>query len=328
MNFKKVMTAFGLVASFGLAACSSDSSSGADPEDLSSSSSAPIVLPETNGDSLVKFTSMNASPSGATSIIFTGSVSTNLDADTSAVIDSINFKLGNETGGQITSSFTFTQLTAPTANLNLIKLSPALDLTSFKDCGNLSAYLIVYGHSLTQSFVAIDTIPFAKGCVVEESSSSVAVEDPVLTAWEVELSTSATKSNAVDLDSKTVYFKQQISAETAPLLDLYLARENKAPVLYTNGNLTEFAVANASTIVPETKSASDYLSYPKPAHVSDFAFKDTPTNSVTDFETTAFIVKTPSYDETTGKGFYVILPHEAEEAGSSVSMTLTILGVW
>ena len=34
MNFKKVMTAFGLVASFGLAACSSDSSSGADPEDL------------------------------------------------------------------------------------------------------------------------------------------------------------------------------------------------------------------------------------------------------------------------------------------------------
>lgn len=324
MNLKKTLTAFACVASLGFVACSSDSSSGSDPAENSSSSAAAVELPETSGDSLVKFQAMAASPSGATSIIFTGVISTAIEIDTAAFIDSIQFQLANSEDIQISSSFSFSQLTAPVQQISLNSLKPALDLTSFSDCGSLFAYVIAYGHNDSKNFVAIDTIPFSKQCVVEESSSSAAeISDPELSVWEITLSTSATIHNAVDLDSKTLIFQQQRD-ENAASLDLYLGKSGSDPVLYTNGNLIN---AGYSQIVPETKSGADYVDYPK--KMSDFGYKGTPGVVADDFElTSSYIVLTPEYDETTGKGFYVILPHSPKNAGSSITMDITVLGVW
>ena len=68
MNFKKMMLALGTLASFGLVACGSASSSSGPESDRSSSSAEHIVLRESNGGSLITVSSFKAGYATATSL--------------------------------------------------------------------------------------------------------------------------------------------------------------------------------------------------------------------------------------------------------------------
>ncbi|MCI6873348.1 hypothetical protein, partial [Hallerella sp.] len=224
-----MMLALGTLASFGLVACGSDSSSSGPESDRSSSSAEHIVLPESNGDSLITVSSFKAGYATATSLKFTGSIAAVLNIDTTTVIDSVQFKLGNESGNASTSDFSFTQLTESVPMLSIGSvLNPTLDISSMAECGSFTVYLIVYGHNNDLKLVAKDSTVFTRSasqCATEESSSSVAAsEDPQLTAWNVTLSTVVTEANAVDLDSKTTYLSTDLVANAADI-DLYIARE-------------------------------------------------------------------------------------------------------
>lgn len=326
MNFKKIYLPIFAAAALSLTACGSDSSSSASPaEDASSSSAAQIVLPEANGDSFFTVSSFKGDNISATKLKFSGSVSVNFDKDTSTVIDSIDFKLGNESGYEASSNFEFNQLTGPTTMISIGQLDATLDISSMAECGTFTIYMVVYGHNDEMVLVKTASTVFERSgsqCVEESSSSSVEV-DPEFSVWNVTLSTSATGYNAVDLDSKTVYIATMVDAN-AEAVDLYLVKEGSA-ILYTNANL---GVVESSVIAEETKSMSSYSDYPEPAHMSDFAYKST-TISASDFETVqAYVVITSAFDASTGKGFFVVFPHSVQKVGSSVSLELTVLGNW
>lgn len=334
MNFKKMMLALGTLASFGLVACGSDSSSSGPESDRSSSSAEHIVLPESNGDSLITVSSFKAGYATATSLKFTGSIAAVLNIDTTTVIDSVQFKLGNESGNASTSDFSFTQLTESVPMLSIGSvLNPTLDISSMAECGSFTVYLIVYGHNNDLKLVAKDSTVFTRSasqCATEESSSSVAAsEDPQLTAWNVTLSTVVTEANAVDLDSKTTYLSTDLVANAADI-DLYIAREARAAVLYTNAAIEEGNVVDASMIAEETRSGFDYVSFNDPCHVSDFRYDSNAlTISASDFElVTSYVVITSKFNAATGEGFFVILPHEVVNVGTNnLAITLTVLGV-
>lgn len=335
MNFKKLMLALGTLATFGLVACGSDSSSsGPESGESSSSSAEQIVLPESNGDSLITVSSFKADYATATSLKFTGSIAAVLSIDTTTVIDSVQFKLGNESGYASSSDFSFTQLTESVPMLSIGSvLNPTLDISSMAECGSFTVYLIVYGHNNDLKLVTTDSTVFARSesqCSTEESSSSAeASEDPELTSWEVTLSTVVTEANAVDLDSKTTYLSTDLVANAADI-DLYIAREARSAVLYTNAAIEDGNVVDASMIAEETRSGFDYVSFEDPCHVSDFRYDSSAlTISASNFDiVTSYVVITSKFNAATGEGFFVILPHEVVSVGTSdLSMTLTVLGV-
>ncbi len=329
MNFKKFYLPIFAAAAISLTACGSDSSSSASPEeDSSSSSAAQIVLPEANGDSFITVSNFKAENITATKIKFSGTITANLDVDTSIVIDSVDFKLGNESGYEASSNFEFQALQGSTTMISIgQQLNATLDVSSMAECGTFTIYIIVYGHNGEMKLVKTASTVFERSgsqCVEESSSSAVEVTDPEFTAWEVTLSTSVTEANAVDLDSKTTYLSTQLDANAAAV-DLYLVKEGSA-VLYTNANLS--GVVESSQIGEETKSMSSYADYPEPAHMSDFAYKSL-TISASDFETVqAYVVLTSAFDASTGKGFFVVLPHSVQKVGSNISLELTVLGNW
>ena len=335
MNFKKLWLALSAMATFGLVACGSESSSsGPENGDSSSSSAEQIVLPESNGDSLITVSNFSASYSTSTTVKFTGAVAAVLSVDTSMVIDSVQFKLGNESGYASSSDFSFTQITESVPMLSIGSvLNPSLDVSSMAECGSFTVYLIVYGHNNDLKLVTTASTTFDRSvgqCSVEESSSSAeASEDPALTAWEVTLSTSATEAVGVDLDSKKTYLSTELVANAADI-DLYIAREARSAVLYTNAAIEDGNVVDASMIAEETRSGFDYVSFNDPCHVSDFKYNSSAlTISASEFETvTSYVVITSKYNAATGEGFFVILPHEVVNVGTSdLSMTLTVLGI-
>ncbi len=335
MNFKKMWLALGTVATLGLVACGSDSSSsGPESGESSSSSAEQIVLPESNGDSLITVSNFKSSYATATTVKFNGAVAAVLSIDTSTVIDSVQFKLGNESGYTSSSDFSFTQITESVPMLSIGSvLDPSLDVSSMAECGTFTVYLIVYGHNNDLKLVTTASTTFDRAvgqCSAEESSSSAEVaDDPELSAWEVSLSTSATEPVAVDLDSKTTYLKSDLVTHAADI-DLYIVREARSAVLYTNAAIEEGNVVDASMIAEETRSGFDYVSFDNPCHVSDFKYNQSAlTISASDFETiSSYVVITSKFNAATGEGFFVILPHEVMNVGTSdVSMTLTILGV-
>ncbi|MCI6874394.1 hypothetical protein, partial [Hallerella sp.] len=150
-----------------------------------------------------------------------------------------------------------------------------------------------------------------------------------LTAWNVTLSTVVTEANAVDLDSKTTYLSTDLVANAADI-DLYIAREARAAVLYTNAAIEEGNVVDASMIAEETRSGFDYVSFNDPCHVSDFRYDlNALTISASDFElVTSYVVITSKFNAATGEGFFVVLPHSPMTAGTDVSIELTILGAY
>ena len=207
MNLKKILMSVCLVSSLGLVACGSDSSSGSSSEDSSSSSAAaPIVLPESNADSLIEISNFGAAYANASELKLNGSVGINWEADTAIYIDSVSLLLGNGSGLPIEAKFT-TEAVNYTQKQSLSigkELKPSLILDSFEDCGTLTAYIVVYAHNDAVQIVAKDSTTFKKNCPVELSSSSEAAV-PVLTAKRVTLSTQAVEMNAIDLDSWTTY---------------------------------------------------------------------------------------------------------------------------
>lgn len=331
-----MLLALGTVATFGLVACGSDSSSSSPDagENSSSSAAEQIVLPESNGDSLITVSNFKSSYASATTVKFTGAVAAVLSIDTSTVIDSVQFKLGNESGYTSSSDFSFTQITEPVSMLSIGSvLNPSLDVSSMAECGTFTVYLIVYGHNNDLKLVTTASTTFDRSagqCTVEESSSSAEVsEDPTLTPWEVTLSTTVTQPVAVDLDSKTTYLQSELVANAADI-DLYIAREARSVILYTNAAIEDGNVVDASMIAEETRSGFDYVSFDDPCHVSDFKYDPSAlTISASDFTlVTSYVVITSKFNAATGEGFFVILPHEALSVGTSdFSMTLTVLGV-
>lgn len=331
MNLKKILMAAGLVSSFGLVACGGDSSSGSSPEDSSSSSSAvPIVLPEANGDSLLLISDFKPSYANATELRFNGSIGINWDADTAIFIDSVALLLGNN-GLPIEANFTMETVDySQKQSLSIGKeLRPAVDLMSFADCGTLVAYLIVYAHNDAMQIVAKDSTTFKKTCPVEESSSSAAVV-PQLTAWKVTLSTRVTEQNAVDLDARKTYLVSDREVNAASI-DLYLDRKNREAVLFTNASL---GAASASKIGEEDKSGLNYAIAPASATMNEFRYNENKLadaqNDINDYEMiTSYVVITPEFDASTGKGFFVVLPASPTNIGTSdYSIDLIVLGNW
>ncbi len=330
MNLKKILMAVGLVASFGLVACGSDSSSGSSPEDSSSSSAAaPIVLPETNADTLIEISNFGTDYANASELKFNGSVGINWAADTAVYIDSVSLLLGDANGLPLDAKFTVNSSVNYSKRQSLSignELSPTLDLTSFDECGTFIAYLIVYAHNDAVQIVAKDSTTFEKTCLVEESSSSAA-EIPQLTAWKVTLSTQATEKNSVDLDAKATYFTADREAN-AGTIDLYLDRKNRNAALFTNASL---GAASASKIGEEEKSGFNYADDPASAKMNDFRYNESKLADVaTDFEmVTSYVVITPEFDASTGKGFFVVLPASPKNIGTSdYSIDLIVLGNW
>ena len=328
MNLKKILIAVGFVSSFGLVACGSDSSSGSSPENPSSSSAAaPIVLPESNADSLIEI-SFGTAHATASELKFNGSIGINWDADTAIFIDSVYLLLGNANGLPLAANFTMEHVDySKRQSLSIGKeLKPAVDLASFDDCGTLVAYLIVYAHNDAVQIVAKDSTTFEKTCPVEESSSSAA-EVPQLTAWKVTLSTQVTEQNAVDLDSRKTYLVSDREANAA-FIDLYLDRKNREAALFTNASL---GAASASKIGEEEKSGLNYADEPTSAKMNEFRYNESKLADVaTDFEMiTSYIVITPEIDASTGKGFFVVLPGLPKSIGTSdYSIDLIVLGNW
>ncbi len=329
MNLKNILMAAGLVASFGLVACGSDSSSGSSPEESSSSSAAaPIVLPESNADSLVSISDFKPSYASATELKFNGSVGINWDADTAVYIDSVSLLVGNERGLPIEANLTMDAVDySQRQSLSIGKeLRPSVILDSFDDCGTLVAYIVVYAHNDAVQIVAKDTTTFEKTCPVEVSSSSEAVV-PVLTAKRVTLSTQAVEKNAIDLDSWTTYLSSDREAN-AETIDLYVGRTGRAAALFTNASLN---ASSASRIGEEEKSGLNYADEPTTANLTDFRYNESKLSDVaSDFEmTTSYVVITPAYDASTGKGFFVVLPGSPKEIGTSdYSIDLIVLGNW
>lgn len=345
MNLKKVFTAMSAALAVSLAACSSDSSSSAanSEADASSSSAAAIEIPEANGDSLFIVSNFKADFASATELKFSGSVAADLNIDTSVVIDSVNFQLGNASGFASSSDFSFQQLTKPTAMLSIGSvLQPKLNISSLTECGEFSVYLIIYGHNSETNLVATASTTFTRSenqCAVVESSSSSVEQEAELSVWNVTLSTNATAMHGVDLDSKTTFIQSKL-AENAALVDLYLVKESGNPVLYTNAalstncveqtNCAGSSVTEASLIAEEFKSGANYVDYPQPAYVSSFKYRQSDlTISASDFELiTSYVVITSEYDPATGKGFFVVLPKSPTKTGSNFDMELTVLGNW
>lgn len=329
MNLKKLLMAAGLVSSFGLVACGSDSSSGSSPEDSSSSSAAlPIVLPETNADTLIEISNFKPAYANASELKFNGNIGINWAADTAIYIDSVSLLLGDANGFPLAANFTMEAVDySQRQSLSIGKeLKPVVDLASFADCGTLVAYLIVYAHHDAGPIIAKDSTTFEKTCPVEESSSSAA-EVPQLTAWKVTLSTQATERNAIDLDSKETYFAADRDANAATI-DIYLGRENREAALFTNASL---GAAGASKIGEEEKSGLNYADNPASAKMNDFRYNESKlADAATDFEMiTSYVVITPEFDASTGKGFFVVLPALPKNIGTSdYSIDLIVLGNW
>lgn len=331
MNLMKFFATIGLVSSFGLVACGSDSSSNSSPETPSSGSSAtPIVLPESNGDTLVDISGFGYAYLNSTTLKFNGSVGINWDADTSVYIDSVAMFLGDENGSSIGANFSMKAVDyTALQSLSIGKqLEPVLDMESFEGCGVFLTYFVVYAHNNDAvQIVAKDTTVFEKSCQVVVSSSSVAAS-PTLTAWKVTLSTQATVANAVDLDSKTTYFVANRDAN-ASTIDIYLGRNtSREPALFTNGALL---AENASKIGEETGSGFNYADDPTSATMNEFRYNETKLSDVADdFElVTSYVVRTPAYDASTGKGFFVVLPQIPTKIGTSdYSVDLIVLGNW
>lgn len=329
MNLKKILTVAGLVSSLGIVACGSDSSSGSSPQDSSSSSAAaPIVLPETNADSLIEISDFKTAYATASELKFNGSIGINWDADTAVFIDSVSLLLGNANGIPLEADFTMEAVDySQKQSLSIGKeLKPAVILDSFETCGTLVAYIVVYAHSDTLQIVAMDSTTFEKTCPVEESSSS-AVAAPQLTAWKVTLSTQVTEPNAVDLDTKATYFTANREAN-AGAIDLYIGRKNREAALFTNASL---GAASVSKIGEEEKSGLNYADDPASAEMNDFRYNESKlTDVATDFElVSAYVVITPEFDASTGKGFFVVLPASPKNIGTSdYSIDLIVLGNW
>lgn len=330
MNLTKIFAAIGFASTLGLVACGSDSSSNSSPETPSSgSAAAPIVLPESNGDSLVDISGFGYAYLNSSKLKFNGSVGINWEADTSVYIDSVAMFLGDESGTSIEADFTMKAVDyTALQSLSIGKqLEPVLDLESFAGCGVFFAYFVVYAHNDAIRIVAKDTTVFEKACPVEVSSSSAAVS-PTLTAWKVTLSTQATVANAVDLDTKMTYFVADRDANAATL-DLYLGRnDSREPALFTNGALL---AENASKIGEETKSGFNYADEPTSAEMGEFRYNESELSNVADdFEmVTSYVVRTPAYDASTGKGFFVVLPQVPTKIGTSdYSVDLIVLGNW
>ncbi len=329
MNLKKILMSLCLVSSFGLVACGSDSSSGSSTEDSSSSSAAaPIVLPESNADSLIEISNFNTAYASASELKFNGSVGVNWEADTAVFIDSVSLILGNESGLPIEANFTMDVVNySQRQSLSIGKeLKPAVILDSFEDCGTLTAYIVVYAHNDAVQIVAKDSTTFEKTCPVEVSSSSAA-EVPVLTAKKVTLSTQAVEKNAIDLDSWTTYLSAERDAN-AESIDLYLGRESRMATLFTNASL---GAASASKIGEEESSGLNYAEDPASAKMTDFRYNESKlSDKANDFEMiTSYVVITPKFDASTGKGFFVVLPALPKNIGTSdYSIDLIVLGNW
>ncbi len=329
MNLKKILMSVCLVSSLGLVACGSDSSSGSSSEDSSSSSAAaPIVLPESNADSLIEISNFGAAYANASELKLNGSVGINWEADTAVYIDSVSLLLGNGSGLPIEANFSTEAVDyVQKQSLSIGKeLKPSVILDSFEDCGILTAYIVVYAHNDAVQIVAKDSTTFEKTCPVELSSSSEAVV-PVLTAKRVTLSTQAVEMNAIDLDSWTTYLSANRDAN-AETIDLYIGRKSREAALFTNASL---GASSASKIGEEELSGFSYADEPTSAKITEFRYNESKLSDVvSDFGmTTSYVVITPAYDASTGKGFFVVLPAGPKNIGTSdYSIDLIVLGNW
>ena len=328
MNMKKLLTAFGLVATFGLVACGSDSSSNSSSDEPSSSSSAaPVVLPEASADSLLDIINFKAELKVST-VEFMGNIVANQQYDTSVVIDSVSMYLATENGISVPANFALNPMDETMRQSLSIKreLNPVLDLNSFEECGPaMQVYLVAYGHSDSQQIVAKDTTAFEKKCPVEESSSSSEAVVPVLTPKTVTLYTSVTEENAIDLDTWTTYITSEREAN-AEAIDLYLGKSGGV-ALFTNASL---GATSPSKIGEEEKSQLSAADDPDSLRLDEIRFNESKLADVaTDFEMiSSYVVVTSSYDATTGKGLFVVLPGKTMNVGSGYSMELIVLGIW
>lgn len=337
------------LATFGLTACDSDN--GTSPSNGGSS----VPVPTTN-DAEISFDNLKAAPAGSI-VNFTGTLNldasdTNITNQTVLQFDSLQFYVTAEGSNKtIGVTPTVTGLTFPITGTASINQKVTVDLkdAAFTECGSFDLLIIAYATIDTVHKSSSARITFNRSAdlyckAAESSSSGPAVTEIEMTSYEVTLSTNT--AQGLDLATGT--------ASTSTTADIVIVKNvvgTNADVNVTSGNGTLFAPINNADVDasgctsysvgywPETWGTIGYTADICPdtynkntVYVSDFKYNtiagESITNIISEGADQIYVAKTPSYNASTGAGFYAFgMTARTAENNNGHSITLKVYKV-
>lgn len=358
MNFHKWLMGSAIaVSAFALVACGSDSSSSGN-NGGNSGSGGGTVIPVTSDSSWVAISNFSATLSGE-QIRFSGSayVVDSLTTSGAAHLDSVKLILKDESGNQL-DLMTLTlngtaQLTiennifsgatagnvttcssdASCSNVNFsFNLSAMIDVASsaLTSCGTFKTYAVAYGSdSLKKVQVASDSTTFVRSsdyCAVSSSSvnSSSSATFIAMVPFTATLSTESLGNVGIDLDTRTLYAASALSA-SANAVDIILTYKSKTPAFENAESYGLSATASAQiaeeTSGTEPSASTSALVFTYGALTSSTLLTNDGSDGL--LSNSVWVVKTPSFDANTMKGFFVVAVG-AVSNGSTTSVPVTI----
>jgi hypothetical protein len=354
MNFHKWLIGSAIaVSAVALAACGSDSSSNSSGDNGGSSSSGAVVIPVTSDSGWVAVSGLGAEELSSETVRIKG-VASAIDTVTdnaSVHLDSLKFILKDASGKQVDQlTLTLdgkTQLTiangifsgAATGNVATCSsdtsctnvnfsynLSATINTASsaLSSCGEFKVYAVAYGSDSSNKVnVASDSATFNRSqdyCNVASSSSAAVSSSSaiLMTSFTATLTTETVGVIGVDLDAQKTFASGELAAN-ADAVDLILTYKNGTAALVNaqEYGLTSSAVSQIGEELSGNRSrdAVNALSFTY-GTLGSTTGEDLFSNSV-------WVVKTPSYNATTMKGFFV-LDAGIVSTGATVTVPLTI----
>ncbi len=337
MKFNKLVLGSALALStFGLLACSDDSSSNAKDDD--NGNKAPVIdIPQDTEKSPIVAPNTITADLVNPSVFFSGSFSLDLanpDMENPGEVKftSIEFTVGKlEADGSETASTAVVDYVAPDiaanpqSSLNLVTMSTKIDLSNpaFMECGTFILHVIVKATDGKNPYQTSRTAQFSRPqsyCPEvnpePESSSAAAPTGIPMTSYEATLASNL--KYGIDLASGNTF----TAAEVAAGAHVDMTFENISGNIVINGqNGTLFSpITNGDDNInfdddwergyyPESVNGQAYVSDFKYTAITGTAVE----NIMTDNSNTIFVAKTAAYDAATGAGFFAFVMTSKQE---------------
>lgn len=353
MNFHKWLIGSAIaVSAVALAACGSDSSSNSSGDNGGSSSSG-TVIPVTSDSGWVAVSGFGAEELSSETVRIKG-VASAIDTVTdnaSVHLDSVKLILKDASGKQVDQlTLTLdgvTQLTIANGifsgvatgntgtcssdtsctNVNFsYNLSAAINTASsaLSSCGEFKVYAVAYGSDSSNKVkVASDSATFNRSqdyCNVASSSSAAVSSSSaiLMTSFTATLTTETIGAIGIDLDAQKTYAGSELAAN-ADAVDLILTYKNGTAALV---NAQEYGLASSAV----SQIGEELSGNRSRDAVNALSFKYSTLGSTTGedlFSNSVWVVKTPSYNATTMKGFFV-LDAGIVSTGATATVPLTV----
>jgi len=306
MNFKFAKTLLmGSMLSFGLMACGDDSSTS--PSSSTPSAGDPIEVP-TQKDASIKFNNP-ASVAVGDFMKFTGSVSFDFSADTSAnykglLFTGISFKVGQVDGTALKNVLVEPTITKPTTfptdrNLTLNEMGVMVDLkaTGFTACGPHALLVTVTANDGVKDYESTEQIAFTRA-----DSYCKTAETPVTPVAKEEITmVSAIVPNLSTEIAPGFTFSTGVAGATG---DVIFSKAAGKELSMTSTTGYKFATITGDYTADAGYWPEEFNS--RDAYLSDFSFralKETMSDLVSN-SNQIYVAAAPNYDKTTGAGIY------------------------